>query len=384
MCGRPDAIGFDYVIGEAAHVDRGLGTSLLWVFLRDIVVPAYDGAMELFAAPDHRNTRSLRVLAKLGADRGDVVRRAAVATGASTRSSAAASTCRGYWREHDRIGISGWSYPPWRGDFYPEGLPQRRELEYAASQLTSIEINGSFYSLQRPSSWEKWRTEVPGRLRVRGQGWPVHHPHEATPGRRAAAGQLLRPGTCSPWATKLGPVLWQLPATFAYDEEVLAAFCDLLPRTTGEAAELADPPRRPALRGQALVGQVEDRPLHHALEPRHLSFATDEARRPPRRRASWRWSWPTRRGSGRASSRPSARSSTCGCTATRSSTPAATPTTPSTGGPSSCRLDRRRAGRLRLLRQRHEGLRAARRDAADRAARPPRVRLPTATVPRRY
>ena len=70
LCGRPDAIGFDYVIGEAAHVGRGLGTSLLWVFLRDIVVPAYDGAMELFAAPDHRNARSRRVLAKLGAVEG--------------------------------------------------------------------------------------------------------------------------------------------------------------------------------------------------------------------------------------------------------------------------------------------------------------------------
>ncbi len=70
LCGRPDAIGFDYVLGEAAFVDRGLGTSLLWVFLRDIVVPAYPGCRELFAAPDHRNTRSLRVLEKLGASRG--------------------------------------------------------------------------------------------------------------------------------------------------------------------------------------------------------------------------------------------------------------------------------------------------------------------------
>ena len=70
LCGRPDAIGFDYVIGEAAHIGRGLGTSLLWVFLRDIVVPAYDGAMELFAAPDHRNVRSRRVLSKLGAVEG--------------------------------------------------------------------------------------------------------------------------------------------------------------------------------------------------------------------------------------------------------------------------------------------------------------------------
>ena len=70
LCGRPDAIGFDYVIGEAAFLDRGLGTKLLWVFLRDIVVPAYDQVSELFAAPDHRNTRSLRVLAKLGATQG--------------------------------------------------------------------------------------------------------------------------------------------------------------------------------------------------------------------------------------------------------------------------------------------------------------------------
>jgi aminoglycoside 6'-N-acetyltransferase len=70
LSGRPDAVGFDYLVGEPAHVDRGLGTSLLWVFLRDLVVPAYDGVGELFAAPDHRNARSLRVLAKLGATQG--------------------------------------------------------------------------------------------------------------------------------------------------------------------------------------------------------------------------------------------------------------------------------------------------------------------------
>ena len=70
LCGRPDAIGYDYVIGEVAFVDRGLGTKLLWVFLRDIVVPAYDAPTELFAAPDHRNARSLRVLEKLGATQG--------------------------------------------------------------------------------------------------------------------------------------------------------------------------------------------------------------------------------------------------------------------------------------------------------------------------
>jgi aminoglycoside 6'-N-acetyltransferase len=70
LSGHPDAVGFDYLVGEPAYVGRGIGTSLLWVFLRDLVVPAYDGVSELFAAPDHRNARSLRVLAKLGATQG--------------------------------------------------------------------------------------------------------------------------------------------------------------------------------------------------------------------------------------------------------------------------------------------------------------------------
>ena len=93
-----------------------------------------------------------------------------------------------------RVGISGWNYPPWRGDFYPEGLPQRRELEYAASQLTSIEINGSFYSLQRPSSWDKWRSEVPDDFvfAVKGGRFITHM--KRLQGRRGATRQLLRPG----------------------------------------------------------------------------------------------------------------------------------------------------------------------------------------------
>jgi RimJ/RimL family protein N-acetyltransferase len=70
LCGHPDAVGFDYALGEAAFAGRGLGTGLLWTFLRDVVVPAYDGVSELFAAPDHRNAASLRVLAKLGATQG--------------------------------------------------------------------------------------------------------------------------------------------------------------------------------------------------------------------------------------------------------------------------------------------------------------------------
>ncbi|MET0838958.1 MAG: DUF72 domain-containing protein, partial [Marmoricola sp.] len=174
------------------------------------------------------------------------------------------------------IGISGWRYPPWRGDFYPEGLPQRRELEYAASQLTSIEVNGSFYSLQRPSSWEKWRQEVPADFvfAVKGGRFITHMKRlqdvEQPLANFFAQGVLAL-------GDKLGPILWQLPATFPYVEEVLAGFCDLLPRTTGEAAELAKRHDERLSGDKVWSGQVVDRPIHHALEPRHPSFAAEEA-----------------------------------------------------------------------------------------------------------
>jgi len=174
------------------------------------------------------------------------------------------------------IGISGWRYPPWRGDFYPKGLPQRRELEYAASQLSSIEVNGSFYSLQRPSSWEKWRAEVPDDFvfAVKGGRFITHMKRlqdvEQPLANFFAQGVLAL-------GEKLGPVLWQLPATFAYDEDVLTRFCELLPRTTTEAVQLATR-HDDRLSGDRLwSGEVAERPIHHALEPRHLSFASDEA-----------------------------------------------------------------------------------------------------------
>ena len=135
-----------------------------------------------------------------------------------------------------RVGISGWRYAPWRGDFYPADLPQRRELEYAASQLTSIEINGSFYSLQRPSSYAKWRSEVPDDFvfAVKGGRFITHMKRlrdiEAPLANFFASGVLALDQT-------LGPILWQLPANFPYDEQVLADFFALLPRTTTEAAE---------------------------------------------------------------------------------------------------------------------------------------------------
>jgi uncharacterized protein YecE (DUF72 family) len=174
------------------------------------------------------------------------------------------------------IGISGWRYPPWRGDFYPQGLPQRRELEYAASKLSSIEVNGSFYSLQRPSSWAKWRAETPDDFvfAVKGGRFITHMKRlrdvEVPLANFFAQGVLAL-------GDKLGPVLWQLPATFPYDEDVLTAFCELLPRTTTEAAALAERHDDKVSGDKLWSGQVEERPIHYALEPRHLSFAADEA-----------------------------------------------------------------------------------------------------------
>ncbi len=176
-----------------------------------------------------------------------------------------------------RVGISGWRYPPWRGDFYPKGLPQRRELEYAASQLTSIEINGSFYSLQRPSSYVKWRAEVPDDFvfAVKGGRFITHMKRlkdvEVPLANFFASGVLALDDA-------LGPILWQLPATFPYDEQVLADFFALLPRTTTEAAQLAATRHDEKLTGDKLwSGEVAERPLRYALEPRHHSFASDEA-----------------------------------------------------------------------------------------------------------
>lgn len=176
-----------------------------------------------------------------------------------------------------RIGISGWRYPPWRGDFYPPGLPQRRELEYAAHQLSSIEINGSFYSLQRPSSWAKWHAEVPDDFvfAVKGGRFITHMKRlrdvESAVANFFASG-ILELGP------KLGPILWQLPATFPYDEEVLHDFCALLPWSTTQAAELAGRHDDKITGDRLWTGQVTtEAPIRHALEPRHPSFAAEEA-----------------------------------------------------------------------------------------------------------
>jgi uncharacterized protein YecE (DUF72 family) len=171
-----------------------------------------------------------------------------------------------------RIGISGWTYKPWRGVFYPADLPRNRELAYAASVFGSIEINGTFYSLQRPESFAAWAAQTPDTFvfAIKGSRYITHLRRlkeiEAPLANFFASG-VLRLGA------KLGPLLWQLPPYFRFDPGRLERFFTLLPRDTEAAAALA---RRhdERITGRAWTETDAVRPLRHALEIRHASFAT--------------------------------------------------------------------------------------------------------------
>ncbi|MGH3306386.1 MAG: DUF72 domain-containing protein [Nocardioides sp.] len=170
-----------------------------------------------------------------------------------------------------RVGISGWRYPPWRGEFYPPGLPQRDELRYVAERMNSVEINGSFYSLQRRSNFEAWKALVPEdfTFAVKGGRFITHMKKladvEAPLANFFASGVLAL-------GPKLGPVLWQLPPDLAYDERRIAAFLDLLPKTTGTAAQLAGQHDDKLSGDRVLTECAVDRPIRHALEARDSSF----------------------------------------------------------------------------------------------------------------
>jgi uncharacterized protein YecE (DUF72 family) len=170
-----------------------------------------------------------------------------------------------------RIGLSGWRYADWRGPFYPAGLPQRRELEHVASQFPAVELNGSFYALQRPSSYVAWREQTPAgfTFAVKGPRFVTHMKRlrdVRTPLANFFASGVLALGD------RLGPVLWQLPARTTFDAPTLQGFLELLPRSTADAARLARE-HDDRLRGPAWTEVDADRPLLHALEPRDASFA---------------------------------------------------------------------------------------------------------------
>jgi uncharacterized protein YecE (DUF72 family) len=173
-----------------------------------------------------------------------------------------------------RIGVSGWRYKGWRGDFYPAGLVQRRELEYVASRMSSAEVNGSFYSLLRPSTYAAFRAQTPDDfvLAVKGGRYITHIRRLA--GAETALANFLASGVLA-LGPKLGPLLWQLPPSLAYDEDRLVSFFALLPRTTGEAAALAARHDEKLGEDRVHLSIDADRPIRHALEVRHPSFCTD-------------------------------------------------------------------------------------------------------------
>lgn len=151
-----------------------------------------------------------------------------------------------------RTGIGGWTYPDWRkGNFYPVGLVQKRELEYACRAVSAIEINGTYHSLQKPESFRKWREATPEgfMFAVKGSSFVTNRKVLATAGDSLAKffGQGLEE-----LGDRLGPILWQLMGTKKFDAQDIAAFFDLLPR------------------------QLNGLPLRHAIEVGHESFACAE------------------------------------------------------------------------------------------------------------
>jgi uncharacterized protein YecE (DUF72 family) len=169
-----------------------------------------------------------------------------------------------------RIGMSGWTYAPWRGTFYPKKLPQARELHHASRMLNSIEINGTFYALQKPESFARWAEDTPDDFvfAVKAPRFITHIrrlKEVETPVANFLASGLLRLGA------KLGPILWQLPPSFRFDPARMAEFLALLPHDTAAALRLA---RRHDghMRGRVWLEIDAERKLRHAIEIRHESF----------------------------------------------------------------------------------------------------------------
>ena len=149
-----------------------------------------------------------------------------------------------------RVGIGGWTYAPWRDNFYPPKLVQRRELEYASRQLRAIEINGTYYGAQKPATYAKWAAETP-----EGFVFSLKAPRYVTEGKQLAdVGKGVSGfvhGGLAEMGDRLGPILWQLPPSRPFDADDLGAFLDCLPR------------------------ELNGQPLRHVLEVRHASFLSE-------------------------------------------------------------------------------------------------------------
>lgn len=171
-----------------------------------------------------------------------------------------------------RIGISGFRYAPFRGVFYPRGLRARDELAYAMSKFSTLEINGSFYSLQRPEYYSAWRDAAPtdAVFAVKGGRFITHM--KRLRGVDGALANFFASGVLC-LGSKLGPLLWQLPASLRFDHGLLADFLQLLPKDTRAARRLAK--KHDAwLEQRVAFGDASVRPIRHALEVRSETFAT--------------------------------------------------------------------------------------------------------------
>ncbi|MBA1245182.1 DUF72 domain-containing protein [Pseudomonas japonica] len=173
-----------------------------------------------------------------------------------------------------RIGISGWRYTPWRGDFYPKGLIQANELAFASRAVRGIEINGSFYALQAPDRYAEWYAATP-----EGFMFSVKGPRYITHTRRL---KEIETPLANFYASgmfqlkeKLGPFLWQFPPNFRFDPERFEAFLQLLPRTGAQARALAEKAEA-RLHKPGYLDIPKRGALRHAVEIRHESFATPE------------------------------------------------------------------------------------------------------------
>lgn len=173
-----------------------------------------------------------------------------------------------------RIGISGWRYKGWRGVFYPQDLRQKDELAFAANSFRTIEINGTFYSLQRPEYFASWRDQTPDDFlfAVKGPRFITHMlklRRSGTPLANFFGNGLLALGV------KLGPILWQFPPNFRFDAEKLSEFFARLPRDTNAAGRLAKQHDH-RITGRVHLRPQVDAPLRYAIEIRHESFRCRE------------------------------------------------------------------------------------------------------------
>ena len=150
-----------------------------------------------------------------------------------------------------RVGIGGWTFEPWRGEFYPKGLPHARELTYASERLTSIEINGTFYRTQSPATFAKWAKETPEGFVFSVKGVRYATNRKVLAEAEESVDRFLKSGVLE-LGDKLGPILWQFTPTKKFDPDDFGAFLELLPKS------------------------LQGRKLRHVVEVRHASFCVPE------------------------------------------------------------------------------------------------------------